>query len=220
MCKAPTRTIHIHNSNWERCALNLALNLNWNLAYAVKLHLFWMQSQAEEKPGKITGPPFGPWHVRVLGKENVSNGGGNGAVPELLLSSILIAASLKGRRVALTVQILISVIAFQSGRSAGGAGNSTAPAPRQRTCSDGGSGVLGPLVQLPRETLVQHCQLWHTFRLQMSLKGATGCFRPTGHCKFTEMSHRSSYDFCGTGQFKPRVLWQCFITTACKGRAH
>lgn len=43
--------------------------------------------------------------------------GGNGTVPWLLFGSILIAASMKDRRVPFTVQILISVIAFQSGRS-------------------------------------------------------------------------------------------------------
>ncbi len=53
--------------------------------------------------------------ARVLGKENVYNRGENCAVTGLLLSSILIAATLKARRVPLTVAILIYVIAFSQG---------------------------------------------------------------------------------------------------------
>lgn len=46
---------------------------------------------------------------------NFLNRVGNSAVPGLLLGSILIAAPLKARRVPLTVQILISVIASSQG---------------------------------------------------------------------------------------------------------
>lgn len=78
------------------------------------------------KPWILTRPRLGLCHARVLGLENVYNRGGNNAVPGLLLSSILIAAPLKGRRVPLTVQILISVIAFQSRRSTSRAGHAAA----------------------------------------------------------------------------------------------
>lgn len=67
------------------------------------------------------------------------------AVPVLLLSSILIAVSVKDRRVPLTVRILISVIAFQSGRSTPGAGSSSACHPLQDRRHD--SGVLLPLAR-------------------------------------------------------------------------
>lgn len=70
-------------------------------------------------------------HARVFGKENIYNRGENSAVPGLLLNSILIAVSLKARRVPLTVPILISVIAFQSEKRTSGVGNSAACHPLQ-----------------------------------------------------------------------------------------
>lgn len=66
--------------------------------------------------------PFSPLQLfRFLGSlfgEEVYIWGGNGAVPWLLLSSILIATSLKARHVPFTVPMPICVIDFESGRGA------------------------------------------------------------------------------------------------------
>lgn len=94
---------------------------------------------------------------------NFLNHVGNSAVSGLLLCSILIAAPLKARRVPLTVQILICVIAFQSGRSTTGVGNSTAGLPP--THSKTGDMLqwrlwsVGCFRLLPREMWVSLCQL-------------------------------------------------------------